>query len=63
MPEVRQVLAMGDRLMVTVDRQDEALAPMTAALEAAGLTGANIVPAEPALEEMFVQIVSREEEE
>ena len=61
LPQVRQVLAMGDRLMVTVDQRSEALGPLTAALEAAGLTGISIVPAEPALEEMFVQIVRREE--
>ncbi|MDD2903032.1 MAG: ABC transporter ATP-binding protein [Syntrophales bacterium] len=62
LPQVRQVLAMGDRLMVTVASRAEALALLRAALEAAGLTGISIVPAEPALEEMFVQIVRREEE-
>jgi ABC-2 type transport system ATP-binding protein len=62
LPEVRQVLAVGDRLMATVARRTEALAPMTAALEAGGVIGARIVPAEPALEELFVQIVRRDEE-
>lgn len=62
LPEVRQLLAMGDRVMATVARRDEALAPMTAALEAGGLSGVRIVPAQPALEELFVQIVRRDEE-
>ena len=62
LPEVRQVLAMGDRLMVTVARKEEALAPLTAALKDGGIEGVRIVPAEPALEELFVQIVRREEE-
>lgn len=61
LPQVRQVLAMGDRLMVTVAHRQEALAPLTAALEGGGFTGIRISPAEPALEEMFVQIVRREE--
>jgi ABC-2 type transport system ATP-binding protein len=61
LPQVRQVLAMGDRLMVTVASREEALAPMTAALEAGGFAGVRIIPAEPALEELFVQIVRREE--
>jgi ABC-2 type transport system ATP-binding protein len=61
LPDLRQVLAMGDRLMVTVARREEALAPMTAALEAGGLGGVRITPAEPALEELFVQIVRGEE--
>jgi ABC-2 type transport system ATP-binding protein len=61
LPEVRQVLAVGDRLMTTVARREEALAPMSAALEAAGVGGVRIAPAEPALEELFVQIVRREE--
>jgi len=61
LPEVRQVLAMGDRLMVTVDRGEAALEPLTAALEAGGFAGIRIAPAEPTLEELFVQIVRREE--
>ncbi|MBI4644524.1 MAG: ABC transporter ATP-binding protein [Deltaproteobacteria bacterium] len=61
LPEVRQVLAVGDRLMVTVPRRAEALPPLTAALEAGGVSGIRISPAEPALEELFVQIVRREE--
>jgi len=62
LPEVRQALAVGDRVMVTVARREEALSPMTAALEAGGLAGVRLTPAEPALEELFVQIVSRDEE-
>ena len=63
LPEVRQVLAVGDRLMTTVARREEALAPMSAALETAGVGDVRIAPAEPALEELFVQIVRREEGE
>ena len=57
----RQVLAVGDRLMVTADRREEATAAITQALEAGGLSGIRIAAAEPALEELFVQIVRREE--
>jgi ABC-2 type transport system ATP-binding protein len=63
LPEVRQVLVVGDRLMTTVARREEALAPMSAALEAAEVGDVRIAPAEPALEELFVQIVRREEGE
>ena len=52
---------MGDHLMVTVDRGETALGPLTKALEAGGFAGIRIAPAEPALEELFVQIVRREE--
>jgi len=62
LPQVRQVLPLGDRLMVTVDRGETALAPLAKALEAGGFAGVRIGPAEPALEELFVQIVRREEE-
>ncbi|MEW6657168.1 MAG: ABC transporter ATP-binding protein [Thermodesulfobacteriota bacterium] len=61
LPQVRQVLPLGDRLMVTVDRGEDALAPLAQALEAGGLEGIRIASAEPALEELFVQIVRREE--
>jgi hypothetical protein len=61
LPQVRQVLPLGDRLMVTVDRVEDALAPLAQALEAGGFAGVRIAPAEPALEELFVQIVRREE--
>jgi ABC-2 type transport system ATP-binding protein len=62
LPEARQVLAVGDRLMVTVERREEAVAPLTAAMEGGGIGGIRITAVEPALEELFVQIVRREEE-
>jgi ABC-2 type transport system ATP-binding protein len=61
-PLVRQVLAMGDRLMVTVDDAAAAQAPLTAVLEQAGLSPVTIGPAAPNLEDLFVQIVRRDEE-
>jgi ABC-2 type transport system ATP-binding protein len=60
-PQVRQVLPLGDRLMVTMAPGEAAPAPLAAALEAGGVGGSRISPAEPALEELFVQIVRREE--
>jgi len=53
----RQVLATGDRLMVTVEDKEAALGPLEESLKEAGMTGIRIVPAEPTLEELFVQIV------
>lgn len=58
----RQVLATGDRLMVTVEDKEAALGPLEESLKEAGLTGIRIVPAEPTLEELFVQIVRRGEQ-
>jgi ABC-2 type transport system ATP-binding protein len=57
-----QVLATGDRLMVTVEDKEAALGPLEESLKEAGLTGIRIVPAEPTLEELFVQIVRRGEQ-
>jgi ABC-2 type transport system ATP-binding protein len=57
----RQVLATGDRLMVMVEDKEAARGPLEESLKEAGLTGISIVPAEPTLEELFVQIVHREE--
>jgi len=56
----RQVLATGDRLMVVVEDKEAALGPLEESLKEAGLTGIRIVPAEPTLEELFVQIVRGE---
>jgi ABC-2 type transport system ATP-binding protein len=61
-PLVRQSLAMGDRLMITVDDAAAAVRPLTEALEQAGLTGVTMERANPDLEDLFVQIVRREEE-
>ena len=56
-PLARQVLSMGDRLMVTVDHRAQAEKPLTQALSEAGLEGVSLAPAEPTLEDLFVQIV------
>ena len=56
-PAIRQALAMGDRLMITVDNAAQAQAPIIQALEAAGLSGMQLAPASPGLEDLFVQIV------
>jgi ABC-2 type transport system ATP-binding protein len=61
-PRARQILAIGDRLMVTVAAGGEAAGPLEAALKNAGLKDIRLAPAEPGLEELFVQIVRREEE-
>jgi len=60
-PLVRGSLAMGDRLMLAVDTAAEAMGPIQEALKQAGLTGVAIEPAQPTLEELFVQIVRRDE--
>ena len=57
-----QVLATGDRLMVTVEDKEAAFGPLEESLKEAGLTGIRIVPAEATLEELFVQIVRRGEQ-
>jgi ABC-2 type transport system ATP-binding protein len=61
-PLVLQSLAMGDRLMVTIKSAVTATRPLTEALEAAGVTGVAMEPASPNLEDLFVQIVRRQEE-
>ncbi len=61
-PLVLQSLAMGDRLMLTVASAATATGPLREALEGAGLTGVSLGPAEPSLEDLFVQIVRRQEE-
>ena len=60
-PLVRQSLAMGDRLMLTVESAAAAAAPLKEVLEGAGLTGVAMGPASPTLEDLFVQIVRRQE--
>jgi ABC-2 type transport system ATP-binding protein len=56
-PAALQVLAMGDRLMVTVDDRAAAQKILTQALKEAGLGGVSLAPTEPTLEDLFVQIV------
>jgi ABC-2 type transport system ATP-binding protein len=61
-PLVRQCLAMGERLMLTVASRAQAAGPLTELLQHAGLTEVYIAPAEPNLEDLFVQIVRRQGE-
>jgi ABC-2 type transport system ATP-binding protein len=61
-PLVRLTLAMGDRLMITVDAAAAAVRPLTEVLEKAGLTGVVLERATPNLEDLFVQVVRRAEE-
>lgn len=61
-PLVQQALAMGDRLMLTVAAAAQAAGPLAQALKQAGLTQVSVTPAEPNLEDLFVQIVRRQEE-
>jgi ABC-2 type transport system ATP-binding protein len=60
-PLARYLLARGDRLMVTVDSQARARMPVQQALERAGLTRVHVAPAEPGLEDLFVQMVERQQ--
>jgi ABC-2 type transport system ATP-binding protein len=61
-PLVRQALAMGDRLMITVDKAATATGPLAQALEDAGLKDVSLAPAHPSLEDLFVQVMRRAEE-
>ena len=61
-PLVQQELAMGDRLMLTVAAAAQAAGPLAQALKQAGLTEVSVTPAEPNLEDLFVQIVRRQKE-
>jgi ABC-2 type transport system ATP-binding protein len=61
-PLVRQALAMGDRLMITVENAAQAAGPLTQVLIDSGLTNVNIEPAHPSLEDLFVQVMRRAEE-
>ena len=56
---VREVFAVGDRLMVTVESKETAVGPLEESLKQARLDEIRIVPTEPTLEELFVQIVRR----
>jgi ABC-2 type transport system ATP-binding protein len=60
-PLAVHVLAMGDRLMVTVKQAEEATGPLRQALLQAGMAEVEINRTEPGLEEVFVQIIRREE--
>ena len=60
-PLVRQALAMGDRLMITVDHAAQATGPLIQVLEDAGLENVSMAPAHPTLEDLFVQVMRRDE--
>jgi ABC-2 type transport system ATP-binding protein len=61
LPLAGQVLAMGDRLMVSVARAEEAGGPIREALREAGVKGVRLNAAEPGLEDLFVQIIRRQQ--
>ncbi|HZE21749.1 MAG TPA: ABC transporter ATP-binding protein [Desulfobaccales bacterium] len=58
-PLVRLTLAMGDRLMVTVDDAAAAMEPLREVLEGAGLNEVALERTAPNLEDLFVQVVRR----
>ncbi len=60
-PLVRGLLAMGDRLLVSVEHAAAAREPLAAVLHQGGLEEARLQRAEPGLEEVFVQMVRRAE--
>ncbi len=61
LPLAAQVLAMGDRLMVSVAKAEEARGPIRGALQKSGLKGVQLNIAEPGLEDLFVQIIRRQQ--
>jgi len=61
-PYLRQVLAMGDRIVLTVDRAEAAVGLVEQTLRQAGITAVRISEAEPGLEDIFVQTMRRQEE-
>jgi ABC-2 type transport system ATP-binding protein len=60
-PQARQVLAMGDRLMVSVERAEHAAGPVREALAKAEVAEVQVTGAEPGLEDLFVQIIKKQE--
>lgn len=61
-PYLRQVLAMGDRIVLTVDRAEAALGLIEQTLRQGGVSGVRISGAEPGLEDIFVQTMDRQED-
>jgi len=62
-PLAKQALLMGDRLMITVDHGPTALEPLRQYLLDAGLADITLKVAEPGLEDVFVQVISRQKAE
>jgi ABC-2 type transport system ATP-binding protein len=60
-PYLRQVLTMGGRIVLTVDRAEAAMDLVEETLRQAGVTGVRLSAAEPGLEDIFVQIMRRQE--
>ena len=56
-PFLRQVLSMGDRMVLTVDRAEPAVGLIEQTLRQAGVTTWQISETEPGLEDLFVQIM------
>jgi ABC-2 type transport system ATP-binding protein len=61
-PYLRQVLAMGDRIVLTVDRAEAAVGLIEQTLRQAGVSAVRISATEPGLEDIFVQTMRRQEE-
>jgi ABC-2 type transport system ATP-binding protein len=60
-PYLRQVLAMGDRIVLTVDRAESAVDLIEQTLRQAGVTAVQISQTEPGLEDIFVQTMRQQE--
>jgi ABC-2 type transport system ATP-binding protein len=60
-PYLRQVLAMGDRIVINVERAAGAASLIEQTLRQAGVTAVHISGTEPGLEDIFVQIMGRQE--
>jgi ABC-2 type transport system ATP-binding protein len=58
-PYLRQALAMGDRMVLTVDRAAEAVGLIKQTLRDTGVTAVQISLTEPGLEDIFVQTMGR----
>ena len=59
-PLAHQVLARGDRLLVTVDHAAATLKPFEEILQQAGQAEARLEKVEPGLEDLFVQMVEQQ---
>jgi hypothetical protein len=53
---------MGDRIVLTVDLAEQAVGLIEQTLRQAGVTAVQISETEPGLEDIFVQIMRRQEE-
>jgi len=59
---LRQVLAMGDRIVLTVDRAEVAQGLIEQTLRQAGVGAVRISATEPGLEDIFVQTMRSQED-